>query len=124
MQLSVQPSATKHVCICIQSTGLKKEKFSVLFLSGGFFCWSSGAALSHHPLQDVEDADAVDGDEGGEVRRDVDPLQRTSRRIEGLQGLAFLHIPPLDKRQRKKEKEAAEFLFKQETLLQSTWEEK
>lgn len=80
--------------------------------------------MSHHPLQDVEDADAVDGDEGGEVRRDVDPLQRTSRRIEGLQGLAFLHIPPLDKRQRKKEKEAAEFLFKQETLLQSTWEEK
>lgn len=59
-------------------------------------------ALSHHPLQDVEDADAVDRDEGGEVRRDVDPLQRTSRRIEGLQGLAFLHIPPLDKRQRKR----------------------
>lgn len=37
MQLSVQPSATKHVCICIQATGLKKEKFSVLFLSGVFF---------------------------------------------------------------------------------------
>ena len=51
---------------------------------------------SHHPLQDVEDADAVDGDEGGEVGRDVDPLQRRSRRKEGLQGLAFLHIPPLD----------------------------
>lgn len=66
---------------------------------GFLFFWSFGAAKSHHPLQDIEDADAVNGDKGGEVRRDVDPLQRSSRRIEGLQGLAFLHIPPLVKKQ-------------------------
>lgn len=60
-----------------------------------FFFWSI-EAVSHHPLKDVEEADAVDGDEGGEVGGDVDPLQRCSPRKEGLQSLAFLHIPPLD----------------------------
>lgn len=48
------------------------------------------------PLEDVEDADVVDGDEGGEVGRHVDPLQSASCRIEGLEGFAFLHVPPLD----------------------------
>lgn len=49
----------------------------------------------HDPLQDVEDADVVDGHEGGEVGGDVDPFERRSRRVEGLQGLAFCHVPPL-----------------------------
>lgn len=68
--------------------------------------WSSGALLarSHHSLQDIEDAYIVNGDEGGEVRRDVDPLQCCSRWIEGLQGFAFLHIPPLDTRQKSKDR--------------------
>lgn len=60
----------------------------------------SGSSVSHHPLQDVEDADAVDGDEGGEVGWDVDPLQRRPRGEEGLQGLARLHVPPLHNRRR------------------------
>lgn len=66
--------------------------------------WSSGAAYvtSHHPLQDVQDADVVDGDEGGEVRWDVDPLQCGSRRIESLKGFAFLYIPPLAIRQKER----------------------
>lgn len=56
---------------------------------------------SHHPLEDVEDANVVDGDKGGEVARHVDFLQSAPRWIEGLQGLAFLYIPPLDMRQRR-----------------------
>lgn len=40
--------------------------------------------FSHDPLQDVEDADVVDGHEGGEVGGDVDPFERRSRRVEGL----------------------------------------
>lgn len=60
---------------------------------------------SRHPAQNVEDADAVDGDEGGEVGGDVDLLQGASRRIEGLQGLAGLHVPPLRHRQRNKHQE-------------------
>lgn len=56
-------------------------------------------ATSRHPTQDVEDTDAIDGDEGGEVGGDVDPLQGASRWIEGLQGLACLHVPPLSNRQ-------------------------
>lgn len=86
----------------------RKKKCSVCWDCGVFvsffFFWSFGAAsaTSHHPLQDVEDADAVDGDEGGEVGWDVDPLQRGSRRIEGLQGLAFLHVPPLAKKTERK----------------------
>lgn len=51
--------------------------------------------FSHDPLQDVEDADVVDGHEGGEVVGDVDPFERRSRRVEGLQGLALSHVPPL-----------------------------
>lgn len=61
-----------------------------------------GAELSsHHPLQNVQDADAVDGDEGEKVGRHVDLFQRTSHWVEGLQGSAFLHIPPLDRRDRR-----------------------
>lgn len=95
--------------------------FGCSFISSGFlsflffFFWSFGAK-SHHPLQDIENADAVNGDKSGEVRRDMDPLQRCSRWIEGLQGLAFLHIPPLANRQRKKEWETSETLFKLGTL--------
>lgn len=75
-------------------------------------------ATSHHPLQDVEDADVVNGDEGGEVGRDVDPLQGGSRRIEGLQGLAFLHVPPLVNRQRKEDTETIEVLLTDETVAE------
>lgn len=60
------------------------------------------SATSRHPTQDVEDADAVYGDEGGEVGGDVDLLQGASCRIEGLQCLASLHVPPLTNRQRNK----------------------
>lgn len=65
------------------------------------FCFWAAFTTSHHPPKNVEDADAVDGDEGGEVRRDVDPLQGTSRRIEGLQGFACLHVPPLKEPKKK-----------------------
>lgn len=60
-------------------------------------------AILHHPLQDVEDADAVNGNEGGKVRRDVDLLQGVSCHMEGLQGLTRLHVPPLANTQRKRE---------------------
>lgn len=63
------------------------HRFSVLF------------RLPHDPLQDVEDADVVNGHEGGEVGGHVDPFERRSRRVEGLQGLAFLHVPPLASKQ-------------------------
>lgn len=51
--------------------------------------------ILHDPLQDVEDADVVDGHEGGEVGGHVDPFECRSCRVEGLQGLALSHIPPL-----------------------------
>lgn len=63
---------------------------------------------SHHPLEDVQDADVVNGDEGGEVGRHMDPFQRTSLWIEGLQGFSLLHIPPLDMRYRKRRLEEDE----------------
>lgn len=56
---------------------------------------------SHHSLEDVEDADAVDGDKRGKVRRDVDFLQSAPSRIEGLKGFTFLHVPPLEKKMMK-----------------------
>lgn len=54
-------------------------------------------------MQDVEDANAVDGDEGGEVRGDVDLLQGASLRMERLQGLAGLCVPPLTTNRQKEE---------------------
>lgn len=58
-------------------------------------------SLSHDPLQDVEDPDVVNGHKGGEVRWHVDPFERRSCRVEGLQGLTFLHIPPLANKQKR-----------------------
>lgn len=56
---------------------------------------------SHDPLQDVEDADVVNGHKGGEVGRHVDPFEGRSCRVEGLQGLTFLHVPPLGSKQKR-----------------------
>lgn len=56
-------------------------------------------SLSHDPLQDVEDADVVDGHKGGEVRWHVNPFERRTCQVEGLQGLTFLHVPPLANKQ-------------------------
>lgn len=53
---------------------------------------------SFHLLQDVQDADVVDGDERFEVGRDADALQIVSCGVEGLQGFSSLHTPPLLKR--------------------------
>lgn len=58
-------------------------------------------SILHDPLQNVEDADVVDGHKGGEVRWDVDPFERRSCWVEGLQGLTFLHVPPLANKQKK-----------------------
>lgn len=98
--------ATKHAHFCSQSVVFGR----ILVFFSPFFFGAPLKTSSRHPLQDVEDADAVDGDEGGEVGRDVDPLQRGSRRVEGLQRLAFLHVPPLDDRQREKDGEIIETL--------------
>lgn len=111
--------ATKHVRFCSQFVVF--GWILVFFFPFFFFSCVFGAAFkasSRHPLQDVEDADAVDGDEGGEVGRDVDPLQRGSRRVEGLQRLAFLHVPPLDDKQREKDGEIVETLWAENAVAQ------
>lgn len=102
----------------------QKTKSSVWMMNVLFsvlFCFRATFTTSHHPPQDVEDADAVNGDEGGEIGRDVDPLQGTSRRIEGLQGFSCLHIPPL--REPKKNKiNVRHISSKEATLLLSILE--
>ena len=61
---------------------------------------------SHHPLEYVEYPDVVDGDEGGEVGRHVDPLQVGAAGVEGLKGLAPSHVPPLVQgRERQRERD-------------------
>lgn len=61
-----------------------------------FVCFHAALFFfSHDPLQDVEDADVVDGHKGGEIGGDVDSFDGRSRRVEGLQGLALSHVPPL-----------------------------
>lgn len=77
------------------------------------------SATSRHPTQDVEDTDAIDGDEGGEVGGDVDPLQGASRWIEGLQGLACLHVPPLRNRQEDEHQKKVTILSTQTSLRPS-----
>lgn len=52
---------------------------------------------SFHLLQDVQDADVVDGDKCFEVGRDADVLQVVSCSVEGLQGFSSVHTPPLHK---------------------------
>lgn len=112
--------ATKHAHFCSQSVVFGR----ILVFFSPFFFGAPLKTSSRHPLQDVEDADAVDGDEGGEVGRDVDPLQRGSRRVEGLQRLAFLHVPPLDDRQREKDGEIIEMLWAENTVAQIKGEDK
>lgn len=62
--------------------------------------WSILKLSSFHLLQDVQDADVVDGDKRFEVRRDADALQVVSCGVEGLQGFSSVHAPPLLKRKR------------------------
>lgn len=62
--------------------------------------WSSLKLSLFHLLQDVQDANVVDGDKCFEVRRDADARQVVSCGVEGLQGFSSVHTPPLLKRER------------------------